>query len=1048
MSDYLQKIITLTKAQYDSLITNGSLTYSGGTITYNPNNIYLTTDENITTADLGDVVVPVSKGGTGRTSVTQGSVLVGNVQGLPLGELAATNANTANTLVKRDSSGSFDAQSLNLAGVLTAGTLDGDQHIINGNVQLNAKSGSYNEGLRINRSTTGYANIYLGAARNSASSSQTGGWWIGTLSTPANATATGSTITNTVFTISQDSTDDGFSIKGTRGATRVTNSGWAIRPRLAVGTTYQTGYNFYVNGTSYFSDAINIPAQSAAYTKGIQFMSSSTKKGSFGCDTAGTIVVYGSKVCLRPVLDAATDGVEITTTNMIPTKNATVALGASDHTWSYIYLSTDGNAQTGKGIDFYNSTTHSSHIGTNSSNMLGIYATGGIAIRPSLSASDCGIKITNATLEPGKTNTISLGTSSLKWSNVYATTFTGDLSGNADSATTATIANALKNINANTGSGNRPTDVNTAITHVNNGGVQHIKIADSTNSVTGHLLHFHWDTGDSWDGQLLLPNNSNNSSMKWRSCSAANTWDSWRTLLDSSNYTNYTVTKTGTGASGSWGISITGTSSYTTTTADTTNTLYLTGVTSDATTTLKRNSKISMTGSTLEAQYISLVGDHASVIKKMDSYTGGWARSIIQVKDSSSTEIVKIGILGNADTLSYMYIGSNDYNGNNLRIYPSGTVTIPADTDASSTSTGSLQVGGGVGIAKKLYVGSTIVAEGQIKTSFKDSIAPGSYQSSQTTIPNLLEEVRYSSGCMGSFNLTTAYSLNNLTLATGWYNFMYIPHRSGGVNGAAPASADNCDYGVLYLHKMNFGQHSDYILSYNNKAISLLDLHASFKSAITDEQIVIADGTTGHIKTSGYTTSSFAPSSTVSCTAANVKTALSISSSGSATKWLNEKGSWTTPTASDVGAAPSSTVSCTAANVKSALGIKSNGSITKWLNESGGWTTPTASDIGAAPAVTGGYLPLSGGTMTGQITLHSTGYKTSNTSGYSVDQYGNFKHQTTTAANVFEIQKNNGTATFKVTYESGEVAAAKYVVDAKVRLEYNTTDDSLDFVFI
>lgn len=32
----------------------------------------------------------------------------------------------------------------------------------------------------------------------------------------------------------------------------------------------------------------------------------------------------------------------------------------------------------------------------------------------------------------------------------------------------------------------------------------------------------------------------------------------WRTILDSSNYTSYTVTKTGSGASGTWGISITG----------------------------------------------------------------------------------------------------------------------------------------------------------------------------------------------------------------------------------------------------------------------------------------------------------------------------------------------------------------------------------------------------------------------------------------------------------------------------------------------------------
>ena len=36
------------------------------------------------------------------------------------------------------------------------------------------------------------------------------------------------------------------------------------------------------------------------------------------------------------------------------------------------------------------------------------------------------------------------------------------------------------------------------------------------------------------------------------------TWESWRKLLDSSNYTDYTVTKTGTGASGTWGINITG----------------------------------------------------------------------------------------------------------------------------------------------------------------------------------------------------------------------------------------------------------------------------------------------------------------------------------------------------------------------------------------------------------------------------------------------------------------------------------------------------------
>ena len=36
------------------------------------------------------------------------------------------------------------------------------------------------------------------------------------------------------------------------------------------------------------------------------------------------------------------------------------------------------------------------------------------------------------------------------------------------------------------------------------------------------------------------------------------TWQAWRKVLDSVNYTDYTVTKTGTGASGTWGISISG----------------------------------------------------------------------------------------------------------------------------------------------------------------------------------------------------------------------------------------------------------------------------------------------------------------------------------------------------------------------------------------------------------------------------------------------------------------------------------------------------------
>ena len=89
---------------------------------------------------------------------------------------------------------------------------------------------------------------------------------------------------------------------------------------------------------------------------------------------------------------------------------------------------------------------------------------------------------------------------------------------------------------------------------------------------------------------------------------------------------------------------------------------------------------------------------------------------------------------------------------------------------------------------------------GQIKTSFNSSVAMGSYQASATTIANLVDEVRYSSGVMGSANISASYTNGNVTIPSGWYNFIYSPHRSGGVNGTA--TGDNCNYGSLLLMSM------------------------------------------------------------------------------------------------------------------------------------------------------------------------------------------------------------------------------------------------------
>ena len=130
---------------------------------------------------------------------------------------------------------------------------------------------------------------------------------------------------------------------------------------------------------------------------------------------------------------------------------------------------------------------------------------------------------------------------------VYASTFYGELSGNATTATSSKVlANLYGNYGIGQSSADRPDTAN--IAHVINGGVTHFKVTSKTNATgkpmgDGNILHFHWDTSAAWDSQLYIPDSSGNS-MQWRGSSAAGTWDSWRTLLDNENYSSYGIYST------------------------------------------------------------------------------------------------------------------------------------------------------------------------------------------------------------------------------------------------------------------------------------------------------------------------------------------------------------------------------------------------------------------------------------------------------------------------------------------------------------------------
>ena len=102
---------------------------------------------------------------------------------------------------------------------------------------------------------------------------------------------------------------------------------------------------------------------------------------------------------------------------------------------------------------------------------------------------------------------------------------------------------------------------------------------------------------------------------------------------------------------------------------------------------------------------------------------------------------------------------------------------------------------------------------GQLKLSFKSIIAIGRLNkfSNSTSFASLISTIRYSSGALGSHDMGLSSSVYNNQVIDWLRNFIWIPHRSGGVNGAA--SGDNCDYGNLLLMGMTMD------LSSNNSII-------------------------------------------------------------------------------------------------------------------------------------------------------------------------------------------------------------------------------------
>ena len=104
---------------------------------------------------------------------------------------------------------------------------------------------------------------------------------------------------------------------------------------------------------------------------------------------------------------------------------------------------------------------------------------------------------------------------------------------------------------ANTGS-NSGTDADT----LNSNGITYYSagVPNFTGNASDGALYSQ-AYNSNWQHQIAGDYRSGQIALRGRN---SGTWQSWRTVLDSSNYTTYAPTKTGSGASGTWGINITG----------------------------------------------------------------------------------------------------------------------------------------------------------------------------------------------------------------------------------------------------------------------------------------------------------------------------------------------------------------------------------------------------------------------------------------------------------------------------------------------------------
>lgn len=296
---------------------------------------------------------------------------------------------------------------------------------------------------------TMYADIFYGALSGNASTAS--------IATKANTLTTPRTINGTSF----------------NGSANITTANWGTARNIGIVNSDGTGtaITTSVNGSANVN--LKLPATIKATLTGNASTATTLANARTinGTSFNGSANITTANWGTARTITIGNTGKSVNGSANITWSLSEIGAAASSHTHSYLPLS--GGTMTGtissskttgtylagsQGTAVINSTasggSYTTLLKANSSNgkfTLSVYQTymllgymSNKTIEASTNNLDKSLRfLEDGTLIPGASNVQNLGSSSTKWLNVYATTFTGNLSGNATTATTATKANQL-----------------------------------------------------------------------------------------------------------------------------------------------------------------------------------------------------------------------------------------------------------------------------------------------------------------------------------------------------------------------------------------------------------------------------------------------------------------------------------------------------------------------------------------------------------------------------------------------------------------------------